>query len=200
MAVIITSTTSRLKGRLIAGAFAVVIVVTVGCQEPPSPPANTGASGPTDSPSVPPANGSPVEAELASATESYRVVVSRYQELYAQPSRLRSAFRLLAPMERSFERWEVAVEVAIEDRTVQISAHALGTWRRSFRQWLANQALQRGAIARCSGGEPITELTLIGCLDVLGPIVHRDVRNAEDLNALLASEPSLAEILGDISF
>lgn len=107
---------------------------------------------------------------------------------------------MLAPMERSFERWEVAVEVAIEDRAVQMSAHALGTWRRSFREWLANQALQRDAIARCSGGEPITELTLIGCLDVLGPIVHRDVRNAEDLNALLASEPSLAEILGDISF
>lgn len=197
----ITETMSVLRVRLIAGGVALVILVAAGCQESPSRLARTPEpGGSTGSSPVPLGSGSSVAGELATASESYRAIVGRYQELYAQPSRLRSAFRLLSPMERSFERWEVAVEVAIKDGAVQISGKALRAWRRSFVEWLANQALQRDAIAGCAGGEPITELTLIGCLEVLGPVVHRDVRNDERLNALLASEPSLAGVLGDFSF
>lgn len=105
------------------------------------------ASGPAQvtgsSAATPEATGSESSARiLTRASERYRAVVGRYQELYTHPSRIRDAIRLLSPMERSFERWAGALDVAIEDRAVQISADAQRAWVQSFGEWLDNQALR----------------------------------------------------------
>lgn len=183
------------------GGFAVVILAT-GCRQTSSgransatPPGSATSLTPEPSPSTP-----RTEIRLAVTARKYQRVVARYLAFYENLSRLSKAFRLLKPMGRAFAVWVRAGRAAIDEQAVQIPPDALQHWATAFRAWLANQAAQRDALVECADGKPITEITLIECLDTIGPLVHRGERLSSRLNALLDSEPTLADALSDLHF
>ena len=137
---------------------------------------------------------------LAAAARRYESVVTRYLAFYEDLSRIAKAFHLLKPMEHAFEIWDRAARVSAEEEVVQIPPDALRRWAVAFRAWLGNQAAQSDALVGCAAGERITELTVIECLYTIGPLVHRGEKLSDELNALLDSEPSLAEELSELRF
>lgn len=184
------------------GGFALVVLASTSCgetsggrAESAAPTGSSSSLTPEPSPSTP-----PIVIRLAVKARKYQQVVTRYLTLYDNLSGLSKAFSLLRPMERAFEMWVRAARVAIDEQAVQIPPDALQHWAAAFRGWLGNQAAQRDALAECADGKPITEITLIECLDKIGPLVHRGERLSSRLNALLDSEPTLADALSDLHF
>src|SRR6266545_5466218 len=175
---------------LVVGIFALVVLATTSCGETSGgrgeSAAPTGSSSSLiskPSPSTP-----PVVIRLAVAAGKYEGVVARYLAFNENLSRLSKAFGLLKPMERAFEMWVRAARAAIDEQAVQIPLDALRHWAAAFRAWLGNQVAQRDALVECAHGRPITEITLIECLDTIGPLVQRGEKLSSALNALLDSE------------
>jgi hypothetical protein len=103
-------------------------------------------------------------------------------------------------MERAFEMWVRAALTAIDEQATQIPRVALRHWAAAFGAWLENQTAQRDALVECADGGGITDITLIECLYTIGPLVHRGERLSSTLNALLDSEPTLADALSELRF
>ena len=187
---------------LLVGGFALVVLATTSCGETSSgrteSAAPTGSSSsliPEPSPSTP-----PVVIRLAVPAQRYERVVARYLAFSENPSRLSKAFGLLEPIERAFEMWVRAARAAIDEQAVQIPRAALRHWAAASRAWLGNQAAQRDALVECADGKPINEITLIECLNTIGPLVHQGEKLSSRLNALLDSEPTLAPALSEMRF
>jgi hypothetical protein len=142
----------------------------------------------------------PVVIRLADAARGYERIVAEYLALSEDPSRLSKAFGLLAPMEHALETWIRAARAAAEEPAVRIPPGAVRRWAAAFRAWLGNQASLRDALVECAAGRPITELTLIECLDTIGPLVSQGEKLSSELNALLDSEPRLAAAFSELRF
>ena len=185
----------------LVGGLALVVLAT-GCRETTSErPESATPTGPASSLTLEPSPSTPpIVIRLAVTARKYQQVVTRYLTFYDDLSRLSTAFRLLKPMERAFEMWVRAARASIDEQAVQIPPDALQHWAAAFRQWLGNQAAQRDALVECADGQPITEITLIECLDTIGPLVHRGEELSSRLAALLDSEPNLASALPKMRF
>jgi hypothetical protein len=187
---------------LLIGGFLLVVLGASSCGETSSGRAESAA--PTGSSSSltsePSPSTPPVVIRLAVAASRYEGIVAQYQALYENPSDLSRAFGLLKPMKRAFQIWVRTARTAIDEQTVQIPRDALRQWTAAFGAWLDNQVAQRDALVQCADGRPITEITLIRCLHTIGPLVHRGHKLSSKLNALLDSEPTLADLLPELRF
>jgi hypothetical protein len=180
---------------------ALILLVTTSCGETPSGRAETVA--PTESSSLmpePSPTTPPGVSRLTVAASRYEAVVNRYLAYSANLRDLSRAFGLLKPMERAFETWVRAARSAIDEQAMQLPRDALQHWAGAFRAWLGNQYAQRDALVECADGRSINEIILIQCLYTIGPLVHRGQRLSSSLNAILESEPTLADALSELRF
>jgi hypothetical protein len=181
---------------------AAILIGGAACTETAARQATSPDGDSTRSPTVLPSSQVTPSAlvRLARAEKHYAAVLAKYQQLYDDPTTLSDAFRLLAQVERRFDTWRRAIRVASQQHVIDVSPTTLREWGRTFEAWLDNQGSQQLAVENCAGGEKITELTLIRCLDTLGPLVHRAARLSRTLNRLIASDAALSSVLPDMRF
>jgi len=182
---------------LLITSVAVTLFSAAACTET----ASRQTPSPDGSPTVLPSSQASPSAlvRLARAEKQYAAVLAKYQQLYDDPSTLSDAFRLLAELERRFVAWKRAIQSASEQHLLDIPRITLREWGTTFEAWLDNQVSQQRAVESCAGDEKITELTLIRCLDTLGPLVHRTEELSGNLNRLLSSD-ALSSALPDVRF
>lgn len=194
--------TQPVRRYLLIMSVAAMLVSVAACTATSSGQAASPPGGATGSPTVPPSSQTSPSAlvRLARAEKDYTAVLAKYQLLYDDPSTLPEAFHLLAQVERRFDAWRRAIRVASQQHVVDVSPRTLKEWGTTFTAWLDNQGSQRLAVEECAGGEEITELTLIRCLDTLGPLVYRADRLSRTLNDLMASDAALLSMDSHVRF
>lgn len=182
---------------LLITSVAVTLFSAAACAET----ASRQTPSPDGSPTVLPSSQASPSAlvRLTRAEKQYEALLAKYQQLYDDPSTLSDAFRLLAELERRFVAWKRAVESASEQHLLDIPGMTLREWGTTFEAWLDNQVSQQRTVESCAGDEKIMELTLIRCLDTLGPLVHRAEELSGSLNRLLSSD-ALSSALPDVRF
>jgi hypothetical protein len=141
-----------------------------------------------------------VPGGVLDAAERYSSLVNRYNALISDLTHVKEAFRLLAPLRDAFTLWNEQVHSAVTSGELDIPPHNLDQLASAFSAWMKNQDEQRSALTDCANGGELDEITLIRCLPTIGPVIHRGKILTQRLEGARTADPTVASLLGPITF